>query len=174
MLFRSQGVPLAIKSIGNVLYFKEKESEWSFVKNNIDANLTQGNGILPILKLSYDHLPPHLKSCFTYCSLFPKDYEMDKETMIQLWIAQGFVPLSNKNQQLEDVGDEYFKDLLWRSFFEEVNVYGNLKYKMHDLIHVLVEVIAGEECKFISFDGKNINEKNLHVSCPFSIGSSFT
>ena len=25
----SQGVPLAIKFIGNVLYFKEKESEWS-------------------------------------------------------------------------------------------------------------------------------------------------
>nr|POE95099.1 disease resistance protein rga2 [Quercus suber] len=34
-----QGVPLAVKSIGNVLYFKEKESEWSFVKNNIEANI---------------------------------------------------------------------------------------------------------------------------------------
>nr|XP_023925072.1 putative disease resistance protein RGA4 [Quercus suber]XP_023925073.1 putative disease resistance protein RGA4 [Quercus suber]XP_023925074.1 putative disease resistance protein RGA4 [Quercus suber]XP_023925076.1 putative disease resistance protein RGA4 [Quercus suber]XP_023925077.1 putative disease resistance protein RGA4 [Quercus suber]XP_023925078.1 putative disease resistance protein RGA4 [Quercus suber]XP_023925079.1 putative disease resistance protein RGA4 [Quercus suber]XP_02392508 len=169
-----QGVPLAIKSIGNMLYFKEKESEWSFVKNNIEANVTQGNEILPILKLSYDHLPLHLKSCFTYCSLFPKDYEMDKKTIIQLWIAQGLVQLSNKNQQLEDIGDEYFKDLLWRSFFEEINVYGDLKYKMHDLIHDLAEAIAGEECRLISFDGKNINEKNRHVSCPFSIDSSFT
>ncbi|XP_065621793.1 putative disease resistance protein RGA4 [Quercus suber] len=168
-----QGVPLAVKSIGNVLYFKEKESEWSFVKNNIEANVTQGNEILPILKLSYDHLPSHLKSCFTYCSLFPKDYEMDKETIIQLWIAQGLVQLSNKNQQLEDIGDEYFKDLLWRSFFEEINVYGDPKYKMHDLIHDLAEAVAGEECRLVSFDGKNINEKNHHVSCPSYIDSSF-
>ncbi|XP_050284764.1 putative disease resistance protein RGA4 isoform X3 [Quercus robur] len=169
-----QGVPLAIKSIGNLLYFKEEESEWSFVKDNIEANVIQENGILPILKLSYDHLPSHLKSYFTYCSLFPKDYEMDKETVIQLWIAQGFVQSSIKNQQLEDVGNEYFKDLLWRSFFEEINVYGDLKYKMHDLIHDLAEAIAGEECRLISFDGKNINEKNRHVSCPLSINSSFT
>nr|XP_023887642.1 putative disease resistance protein RGA3 [Quercus suber] len=168
-----QGVPLAVKSIGNVLYFKEKESEWSFVKNNIEANVTQGNEILPILKLSYDHLPSHLKSCFTYCSLFPKDYEMDKETIIQLWIAQGLVQLSNKNQQLEDIGDEYFKDLLWRSFFEEVENYKGLRYKMHDLIHDLAEAVAGEECRLVSFDGKNINEKNHHVSCPSYIDSSF-
>uniref|UniRef100_A0A7N2N8R8 NB-ARC domain-containing protein n=1 Tax=Quercus lobata TaxID=97700 RepID=A0A7N2N8R8_QUELO len=168
-----QGVPLAVKSIGNMLYFKEKEFEWSFVKNNIEANITQGNGILPILKLSYDHLPSHLKSCFTYCSLFPKDYEMDKETVIQLWIAQGFVQLSNKNQQLEDIGDEYFKDLLWRSFFEEVENYKGLRYKMHDLIHDLAEAVAGQECRLVIFDGNNINEKNRHVSCPSYIDSSF-
>ncbi|XP_050284776.1 putative disease resistance protein RGA4 isoform X4 [Quercus robur] len=168
-----QGVPLAIKSIGNVLYFKEKESEWSFVKSNIEANVIQGGEIFPILELSYNHLPSHLKSCFAYCSLFPKDYEMDKETVIQLWIAQGFVQSSNKNQQLEDVGDEYFKDLLWRSFFEEVETYKGLRYKMHDLIHDLAEAVAGKECRLVSFDGKNINEKNHHVSCPFRIDSSF-
>ncbi|XP_030963000.1 putative disease resistance protein RGA3 [Quercus lobata] len=169
-----QGVPLAIMSIGHVLYCKETESEWLLVKNNLLANLIEGNEIFPILKLSYDNLPSHLKSCFAYCSLFPKDYEMDKETVIQLWIAQGFVQSSNRNQQLEDVGDEYFKDLLWRSFFEEINEYGDLKYKMHDLIHDLAEAVAGEECKLVSFDGKDINEKNRHVSCPFYINPSFT
>ncbi|KAM4072976.1 hypothetical protein ACB094_11G180900 [Castanea mollissima] len=168
------GVPLAIKSVGNVLCFMEKESEWSSMKNNIEANVTQTKEIFPILKLSYDHLPSHLKSCFTYCSLFPKDYEMDKETVIQLWIAQGFVQSSNKNQQLEDVGDEYFKDLLWRSFFEEVETYKGLRYKMHDLIHDLAKSIIGEECKLVSFDGKDINEKNRHVSYPFEINPSFT
>ncbi|XP_050281842.1 putative disease resistance protein RGA3 [Quercus robur] len=167
-----QGVPLAIKSIGHVLYCKVTESEWLFMKNNLLENVTQGNDILPILKLSYDHLPSHLKSCFTYCSLFPKDYEMDKETIIQLWLAQGFIQSSNKNQQLEDVGDEYFKDLLWRSFFEEVETYNGLRYKMHDLIHDLAKSVGGDECKLVGFDGININEKNHHISCPMSIGSS--
>ncbi|KAK4591856.1 hypothetical protein RGQ29_016350, partial [Quercus rubra] len=143
-----QGVPLAIMSIGHVLYCEESASEWLLVKDNLLANVIEGNEIYPILKLSYDNLPSHLKSCFVFCSLFPKDYEMDKDTVIQLWIAQG-------------------------SFFEEINVYGNLKYKMHDLIHDLAESIAGEEYKLIDFHGKNINETNRHVSCPFFIDLSF-
>ena len=169
-----QGVPLAITSIGHVLYCEETASEWLLVKDNLLANVIEGNEIFPILKLSYDNLPSHLKNCFAFCSLFPKDYEMDKDTVIQLWIAQGFIQSSNKNQQLEDVGDKYFKDLLSRSFFEEViDSYGLIKYKMHDLIHDLAESIAGEEYRLIDFHGKNITEKNRHVSCPFFIDLSF-
>ncbi|KAL4601037.1 hypothetical protein ACB092_11G242800 [Castanea dentata] len=171
---KCQGVPLAIKSIGNVLRLEKTEHKWSYVKNNILKSATQQkNDIFSILKLSYDYLPSHLKSCFAFCSLFPKDYEIDKVTLIQLWIAQGFIRPSNKNQELEDVADEYFKDLLWRSFFEEVNVFGELKYKMHDLIHDLAQLVAGAECTIITLDGNNFDEKTRHVSLPFYIDSSF-
>ncbi|XP_075643866.1 putative disease resistance protein RGA1 [Castanea sativa] len=171
---KCQGVPLAIKSIGNVLRLEKTEHKWSYVKNNIlEIASQQENDIFPILKLSYDHLPSHLKSCFAFCSLFPKDYEIDKMTLVQLWIAQGFIRPSNKNQELEDVADEYFKDLLWRSFFEEVTVFGKLKYKMHDLIHDLAQLVAGAECTIISLHGNNFDEKTFHVSLPFYIDSSF-
>ncbi|XP_075667826.1 putative disease resistance protein RGA1 [Castanea sativa] len=175
IVHKCQGIPLAIKSIGNVLRLEKTEHKWSYVKNNILESATQQkNDIFPILKLSYDHLPSHLKSCFAFCSLFPKDYEIDKVTLIQLWIAQGFIRPSNKNQELEDVADEYFKDLLWRSFFEEVtNEEGELKYKMHDLIHDLTQLVAGAECSIITLDGNNFDEKTRHVSLPFYIDSSF-
>ncbi|KAL0006852.1 hypothetical protein SO802_008354 [Lithocarpus litseifolius] len=166
---KCHGIPLAIYSIGNVLHSEEKKvSKWSYVKNNVL------NYIFPILKSSYDHLPSHLKSCFAFCSLFPKDYEIDKVTLIQLWIAQGFIRPSDKNQELEDVADEYFKDFLWRSFFEEVtNEEGELKYKMHDLIHDLAQLVAGAECTIITLDQNNFDEKTHHVSLPFYIDSSF-
>ncbi|XP_075645176.1 putative disease resistance protein RGA1 [Castanea sativa] len=171
---KCQGVPLAIKSIGNVLRLEKTEHKWSYVKNNILESATQQkNDIFPILKLSYDYLPSHLKSYFAFCSLFPKDYEIDKVTLIQLWIAQGFIRPSNKNQELEDVADEYFKDLLWRSFFEEVNEFEELKYKMHDLIHDLAQLVARAECTIITLDGNNFDEKTRHVSLPFYIDSSF-
>ena len=66
------GVPLAIKAIGRILYFKKTEDEWSYIKNKELTNVIQeenNRGILLILKLSYDHLPSYLKFCFTYCSL---------------------------------------------------------------------------------------------------------
>ena len=174
ILVRCQGVPLAIKSIGSVLCLEKTESKWSYVKDNVLANILQPrDDIFSILKLSYDYLPSHLKSFFAYCSLFPKDYEIEKEMVVRLWIAQGFIQLSNTKQQLEEVANEYFKDLLWRSFFEEVgDMFGNLKYKMHDLIHDLTESVAMVDCKLVDRDSKNVDEKIRHVSCPFFIGFS--
>ena len=171
---KCQGVPLAIKAIGNVLYFKEgHESEWIYVRDNLSRNvISQESEILLILRLSYDHLPSHLKACFAFCALFPKDYAIDKEILIQLWIAQGLIQPSNKNIRLEDVANDYFNDLLWRSFFgEDKSLKG--KFMMHDLIHDLAQTVVGVECKAISLGDYHIDEKIHHVSFPFYIDSSF-
>jgi hypothetical protein len=79
------GVPLAIRTMGSLLYFKKTETEWLSFKNNELSKISQReNDIVPTLKLSYDQLPSHLKHCFAYCSLFPKDYKIDKSTLINL------------------------------------------------------------------------------------------
>jgi hypothetical protein len=168
---KCQGVPLAIKTIGRVLYFKKTEGEWLHIKNNELTNVTQlKDGILPILKLSYDYLPSHLKYCFAYCSLFPKDYEINKLTLIQLWIAQGFIqsPLE-ENLQLEDVANEYFMDLHWRSFFQEAEEDRGVirSVKMHDLIHDLAQLVSRNECTLVDSNAKNVNDKVCHLSFPF-------
>ncbi|XP_030945761.1 putative disease resistance protein RGA3 [Quercus lobata] len=153
-----QGVPLAIKTIGRVLYFKNTKDEWSYIKNNELTNVTQSkNGVLPVLKLSYDHLPSHLRCCFAYCSLFPKDYLIDKLTLIQLWIAQGFIQSPEENLQLEDVANEYFMDLIWRSFFQEAEEDEgmNMKFKVHDLIHDLAQLVSRIECALVDSNAKN-------------------
>ena len=132
---KCKGIPLAIKTIGSLLCFKNFEYEWmSFVNKEFSKLDQKENDILPTLKLSYDHLPSHLKQCFAYYSLFPKDYQIEKEIMIKLWMAQGFIKPSGQNQCLEDVGHEYFMELLWRSFFQEDT--GSL-FKIHDLMHDL-------------------------------------
>jgi hypothetical protein len=141
-------VPLAIKSIGSFLFFKNSE-DWLCFKNNELYKITQNDkDIFPILKLSYEHLPLHLKQCFAFCRLFPKDYEIEVQLLIQLWIAQGFIRSSASSSRLEDVDREYFMDLLRRSFFHEVegNEYGDIETcKMHDLIHDLTQSIAGNK-----------------------------
>ncbi|KAL6334321.1 hypothetical protein AAG906_014722 [Vitis piasezkii] len=43
------------------------------------------------LKFSYDSLRDEvLKSCFIYCSMFPEDYEIENDALIELWIGEGF------------------------------------------------------------------------------------
>jgi len=161
-------VPLAIRSIGSLLYFKNSEADWLYFKNNELYKITQqDNSIFPILKLSYDHLPSQLKQCFTFCSLFPKDHEIEVEVLIQLWTAQGFIHWSDKTRCLEDIGREYFMHLLWRSFFQDIqrDEYGDIKRcKMHDLIHDLAQLVAGDECIISNPDVDNVVERTRHVA----------
>ncbi|KAL6328870.1 hypothetical protein AAG906_003887 [Vitis piasezkii] len=101
--------------------------------------------ILPSLILSYHDLPLHLKRCFTYCSIFPKDHEFDKKKLILLWMAEGFLRLSWSNRRMEEVGDSYFHELLCKSFFQK-SVSKESCFVMHDLIHDLAQYMSGEFC----------------------------
>ncbi|XP_030963428.1 putative disease resistance protein RGA4 [Quercus lobata] len=171
---KCKGVPLAIKTIGSLLYSKKSEEEWLSFKNNEFSKVNETN-IQPILRLSYDHLPPRLKQCFAYCSLFPKDYEIEEERLVKLWMAQGFIKPLGQNQCLEDVGHEYFMELLWRSFFQkdEENFWDEGPiFKIHDLMHDLAILVAGLESTTFEINGKNIDEKTHHMSFGFNLGSS--
>ncbi|XVF64948.1 hypothetical protein PTKIN_Ptkin09bG0207600 [Pterospermum kingtungense] len=82
------GVPLAAKTLGSLMRFKREEREWLVVQESDLWDVSQsGNGILPALRLSYSHLPPHLKACFAYCAIFPKNYIIKREKLVQLWVA---------------------------------------------------------------------------------------
>ena len=173
---KCRGIPLAINTIGSILSFKNSEEEWLSFKNIEFSKIDQKEtGIIPTLKLSYDHLPLNLKQCFAYCSLFPKDYHIEKNKLIKLWMAQGFIKLSSQNQCLEDVGHDYFMELLWRSFFQEPikDQYGNIReFKIHDLMHDLAKLVAGQESTTLGINSENIVEKTHHLSVGFDLGLS--
>nr|XP_015882075.2 disease resistance protein RGA2-like [Ziziphus jujuba var. spinosa] len=125
-----KGVPIAIRTIGSILYGNNREKEWESFKNDKLAKLSQHqNDLLPTLRLSYDCLASHLKHCFAYCRLFPKDHVIDVQKLIKLLMAQGFVKSSNQNKCIEDIGYGYFVDLLGRSFFQEVEKDGLVTIK---------------------------------------------
>ncbi|PKI53223.1 hypothetical protein CRG98_026355 [Punica granatum] len=175
ILKKCAGVPLAIMTIGRLLLFlSNNEEEWLNFNNNDLSRIDQKEGdIMPSLKLSYDFLPSHLKQCFAYCSLFPKDYELDPLELIYLWMAQGFIrPLDNK-KTVEEVGYDYFMELLSRSFFQDIQEdhYGNIvRCKMHDLMHDLAESVAGDICITIdSSHAKSFPKGARHVSITFDL-----
>ncbi|GLT37349.1 hypothetical protein SLA2020_116700 [Shorea laevis] len=141
---KCRGVPLVANVIGASLSNRRDGREWASVNNNFDAGSSLEDDsrtwIVRVLQLSFDRLPnTTLKQCFAFCSIFPKDWEIDKEMLIQLWMAEGFLQPS-QGSSMEDIGDKYFNDLLSYSLFleEEKDSTGKIKScKMHDLIHDL-------------------------------------
>ncbi|XP_052884132.1 putative disease resistance protein RGA3 [Gossypium arboreum] len=167
ILERCGGVPLVIRMIASTLSYKETEEEWRSFKDNELARISQNeSNILPRLKLSYDHLPAYLKRCFAYCRLYPKDYEIDVQTLVQFWVAQGFVTQSNGTQSLQEIGFGYFKELVERSFLQEVKERHFMICKMHDLMHDLAELVAGKESSIVDSNSSasEVDEKCRHIS----------
>ena len=80
---KCSGIPLAMVSLGCLLYSEVDENEWKGVRDNKIWEVGErDDGILPALRLSYNHLPTHLKQCVSYCSIFPKDYTYSNGELI--------------------------------------------------------------------------------------------
>ena len=160
---KCKGLPLAAKTIGGAVNSELRVEEWEQLLNSETWD-SSNDEVLPALRLSYSFLPSHLKRCFAYCSIFPKDYEFQKENLILLWMAEGFLQQSEGNRTMEKVGHEYFDDLLSRSFFQKSSSYKS-DFVMHDLINDLAQHVSGKFCVQLKDDRMNeIPEKVRHVS----------
>ncbi|KAL7203451.1 hypothetical protein ACSBR2_016685 [Camellia fascicularis] len=143
---KCKDLPLAAKTLGGLLRCKERDEEWVDVLCNKIWDLShEESDILPALRLSYHHLPSHLKQCFAYCSIIPKDYEFEEKEIVLLWMAEGFIP-PKREKQMEDIGGEYFRELLSRSFFQPSSTDKSSKFVMHDIINDLAQVVARDTC----------------------------
>ncbi|GAB4841612.1 hypothetical protein Ancab_022326 [Ancistrocladus abbreviatus] len=159
---KCDGLPLAIKILGSLLLSKLERKHWEKVRDRNIWDLREGNNdILPALSLSYCFLPSRLKRCFAYCAMFPKGYRFEKEMLIRLWMAGGFLDSIDDNIVIEEVGDECFMELLSRSFFDEVGG----SYVIHDLVHDLAKFVSGDFCACLEQNKPwKIDERARHIS----------
>ncbi|KAL0907616.1 hypothetical protein M5K25_022035 [Dendrobium thyrsiflorum] len=169
------GLPLALKAVGGFLRFEFKEQIWKYVLNNNLWELEETkNLILPALRISYNYLPTHLKPCFLYASLCPKNYSFCKLEMMGMWIAQGYIQLAGRKRLLEDLAFEFFEDLVRRSFFqcsqfqrfqpEKERRFEEL-FSLHDMVHDLAQSITKNEiCALLNFSElKDIPKDAKHI-----------
>ncbi|KAL6329618.1 hypothetical protein AAG906_022808 [Vitis piasezkii] len=156
---KCQGLPLGVKAIGSLLYSKVDRREW---EETLESEIWDFKicGILPSLILSYQDLPFHLKRCFAYCSIFPKNHEFNRETLILLWMAEGLLQFSKSNKRMSKVGEQYFDELLSKSFLQK-SVFNESWFVMHDLMHDLAQYIFREFC--IGFEDDKVQEISVNT-----------
>ncbi|XP_039163428.1 putative disease resistance RPP13-like protein 1 [Eucalyptus grandis] len=136
---KCKGLPLAVKTLAGLLRHKVNPQEWKAILNSKIWDLR--NEILPALKLSYLHLPSNLRRCFTYCAIFPKDYEIERDDLIHWWIAEGLLEVKEA-KTLWNTGLNYFNELVSRSLFQKSSINGS-QFLMHDLVNDLAKLVAG-------------------------------
>ncbi|XP_078154127.1 putative disease resistance protein RGA3 [Carex rostrata] len=154
-----RGSPLAAKVIGSLLNFNMDFHYWKRILSNDSLiNLEQAKDVVDVLKLSYYHLPANLQECFRFCSIFPQDYEFNKDELIRMWMASGFIRQEfHEEDRQEDIGEEYFNHLLRKSFFERNPPrypHQNDVYVMHDLLHDLAQNVSKGECSRVEPESK--------------------
>ncbi|QHO58595.1 putative disease resistance RPP13-like protein 1 [Arachis hypogaea] len=138
------GMPLAAETLGRLLRTKHDVEEWNkILMSDIWEFSVEKSKIIPALLISYFHLPPHLKRCFVYCALYPKDYKFKKDELILLWMAEDLLPPPKRGESLEEVGCECFDELTSRLFFTKLQIAHDY-FVMHDLLHDLAIFLAGD------------------------------
>ncbi|XP_034899021.1 putative disease resistance protein RGA3 [Populus alba] len=165
IVVKCKQVPLAVINLGTQLYGKTDAKEWESVRDS-EKWEEEGDGILPALKISYQRLPTHLKRCFLYCSVFPKDYLFADLELVQFWMVHGLIhQSSNPNEKLEDVGLRYVRELISRCFFQDyVVTIVSAYFKMHDLMHDLASSLAQNEFSIMSSRNHQISKTTRHLT----------
>uniref|UniRef100_A0A453D1S6 Disease resistance protein RPM1 n=1 Tax=Aegilops tauschii subsp. strangulata TaxID=200361 RepID=A0A453D1S6_AEGTS len=150
---KCHGLPLAIVTIGSMLSSRQKLDVYKQTYNQLGHELSNNDHVRAILNLSYHDLSDDLRNCFLYCSLFPEDYPMSRDTLVRLWVAEGFVPSKGKNTP-EMVAEGNLMELVHRNMLEvvEYDELGRVSVcKMHDIMRELASSVAKEE-RFASTD----------------------
>ncbi|XP_034893045.1 putative disease resistance RPP13-like protein 1 [Populus alba] len=118
---KCKGLPLAAKTLGGLLHSVGDVRQWEKISNSSLWGSSNEN-IPPALTLSYYYLPSHLKRCFAYCAIFPKGYVFQKDGLITEWMAQGFLVQPRGVEEMEDIGEKYFDDLVSKSLFQQYSL----------------------------------------------------
>ncbi|XP_066340983.1 disease resistance protein RPM1-like [Miscanthus floridulus] len=170
---KCKGLPLAIVTIGGMMSSKPPlEQIWNQMCDRLQDGLKWNTDhVQVILNLSYHDMPGHLRNCLLYCSMFPEDYHMSRESLVRMWIAEGSVLAANSATP-ETIAEEYFMELIRRNMLQVVDndMLGRVSTcKMHDIVRKMILLVAEEE-KFasainystLSYTAKDVRHLSLH------------
>ncbi|KAK9232163.1 hypothetical protein WN943_022406 [Citrus x changshan-huyou] len=157
------GLPLALITVGRAMASKKAPREWEHAIEVLRSSASKFSGmekrVLSRLKFSYDFLPSNeTRFCLLYCSLFPEDYSISIEDLIDCWICEGFLDEYNgigaRNQ-----GYSLIRCLLHACLLEEED---DNRVKMHDVVRDMALWIASttekQEERYLVLAGVGLTE----------------
>ncbi|XP_027076971.1 putative late blight resistance protein homolog R1A-3 [Coffea arabica] len=167
-----RGLPLTVVLVAGILD-NTAEDYWEEVAKSLTSSIVLDDEYcMKTLELSYSHLSDDLKPCLLYFGAYKEDENVPVRRLLWLWISEGFVR-KIEGKSLEDVADDYLKDLVDRSLVmvsEQRTMGGAKACRLHDLVHEFCVKKAKEENFLHVLHSQNgpfvlTSPSNLHRVC---------
>ncbi|KAJ1256304.1 hypothetical protein BS78_K051400 [Paspalum vaginatum] len=167
---RCEGMPLLIHSLGSVVQ-NQVTDVWLAARDEeiwkLERKFATKVELFSPLYGIYNDFPSIIKFCFLYLSIFPKGSAIDKEKLIQQWIALDVIGSKHDSLPPYVHGEMCIQDLLSTNFLQVPDmhsVYGvdnrivPRALYIHNFIHEFVRYVACDD--IIILDGSEIPKGN--------------
>ncbi|GKV13105.1 hypothetical protein SLEP1_g24172 [Rubroshorea leprosula] len=140
ILQKCDGVPLAIVTVAKSMQGKLLPRHWKLAL----SEFSKFESIIDCLKFSYECLEQQCQQCFLCCALYPEDYEIRKEKLIEYWIEEGLIYKEGKTREAmnwkgHDILDKLVDNCLLQSVENEDE---EECVSMHDLLREMALEIS--------------------------------
>ncbi|GMI97819.1 hypothetical protein HRI_003451200 [Hibiscus trionum] len=141
---KCRGLPLALLTFAGAMAGLENPRERRHTIELLHTHPSEiagmGGRVFPLLKFSYDNLKEAKdQNCFLYCSLFPEDYNIRIDELIDLWVGEGFLDESNPCDQ-----GGFTVEALRSSYLLETDE-SKQYVRMHDIIRHMALWLARDQ-----------------------------
>ncbi|KAJ0251463.1 Disease resistance protein [Hirschfeldia incana] len=157
------GLPLAIITVGTALRGKTNVKLWKHALNQLSRSVpwirSIEEKIYQPLKLSYDLLEGHAKSCFLLCALFPEDYSIEVAELVMYWIAEGFLEEQGSHEESMNEGITMVESLKDYCLLEDGSRRETVK--MHDVVRdfaIWIMSSSQDACHSLVLSGTGLQE----------------
>ncbi|XP_057747757.1 probable disease resistance protein At5g63020 [Arachis stenosperma] len=150
-----KGLPLALVIVGSAMSGVRSIDSWRQAKHELRRNPWIASdlekNVFGVLKFSYDRLPDEAhKNCFLYCAVYPEDYEIKVEDVIDRWIGEGFLGRRSKKSiyDMREEGHSIIEKLKLCCLVEDVmaDIFQWWpRIKMHDVMRDMALWIACDQ-----------------------------
>ncbi|XP_052880885.1 probable disease resistance protein At4g27220 [Gossypium arboreum] len=154
------GLPLTIVVVAGTLKGEEDPLIWKNALRELKERIEKLEGVeakvIERLKFSFDHLKDEkVKYCFLHCALYPEDYEIKKDELIECWIEEGFIDDMGTRQEMKDKGHVILKKLEDNCLLEN----GSSGFvKMHDAVRDMALSITRMNPRYMIQAGLQLEE----------------
>ncbi|XP_059661423.1 probable disease resistance protein At4g27220 [Cornus florida] len=145
------GLPLGIITMGGSMRGVDDTREWRNALEELEVSMMRqkdmGAEVFPILRFSYSRLRDELQCCFLYCVLYHEDCKIEREGLIEKFIANGLIDKRKTRRSQFDKGHTMLSELENACLLENCrDGYGRRCVKMHDLMREMALEIARCRC----------------------------
>ena len=144
-------MPLLINRVASTFRRKDNIHIWSDELRSLqrcpNVKVQGMDELIEFLKFCYEDLDDEVKkACFLYGAIYPEDYEIYKDYLLECWRAEGFIHDTSEFRVARGIGHSIMKELISVSLLEKSEKMNHVR--MNKVIRTMALNISSRRCNF--------------------------